>query len=148
MDQKNNTNNTNNESYSKSTILIILILFMFSTKLFDIVWDIGKGLLFIIVITYCLNFLNPNIASNIKEIINNLINFDTNNNIFKNILSKISSNLLNVFKKEKEIVKSETVEEEKKYKKIQRHSDNTNNTEVSNLRTLDNKQNTIGRKLA
>ncbi len=150
----------NNGSFDKGTILIVVILFMFSSKLLDIVWDIGKALIYIIVIIYCLNFLNPNIADKIKEIINDFINFDSNgvykktgesNNIFKNLLSKISSTVLNIFKPAKSS-KKEIIEEPSDQKVVIKHDlEKIRKSDVpfdAGVRTLDNKDNTIGRKLS
>lgn len=137
--------NKKNESYSKGTILIILILFMFSSKLLNIVWDIGKSGLYIFLIIYCLNYLNPNIAKKIKEILFDVINFG-NNNIIKNILSTISSFLFGLFKNGKS---NNGTELKTKPKKIFRKKLNDiDNSKVSNMRSLDNRPNNIGRKLA
>ncbi len=151
----------NNGSFDKGTILIVVILFMFSSKLLDIVWDIGKALIYIIVIIYCLNYLNPNIADKIKEIINDFINFDSNgvykkngesNNIFKNLISKISSTVLNIFKPVKS-TKKEIIEEPVDQKVVRRDIDleKIRKTDIpfdAGVRTLDNRENTIGRKLS
>ena len=132
MDKKNN------ELYSKGTILIVLILFMFSSKLFNIVWEIGKSGLYIFLIIYSLNILNPKIAIKIKEMLFDLINIG-NNNILKNILSKISSFFLGIFKIDKTNNQIQIFK-----KKI----NDIDNSKVSNIRSLDNRPNNIGRKLA
>jgi hypothetical protein len=139
MDKKNN------ESYSKGTILIVLILFMFSSKLFNIVWEIGKSGLYIFLIIYSLNILNPKIAIKIKEMLFDLINIG-NNNILKNILSKISSFFLGIFKIDKT---NNQIQIFKKKKKIfKKKINDIDNSKVSNIRSLDNRPNNIGRKLA
>ena len=136
----------NNESYTKGTILIVIILFMFSSKLFNIVWDIGKSLLYIFLIIYCLNILNPNIAKKIKEILNDIINTGNDNNIIKKVLSMISSFLLNLFNKDKSDDEYELYN--KKKIKTKKKNNEVDNSKVSNLRNLDNRPNNIGRKLA
>ena len=93
MDNKSSFSNMN-----KGTILIIILLFMFSTKILDVVWDIGKALLYIIVLVNILTYLNPQLAIKIKEIINDFINLDSKNNFFIDSISKISFMLLNYFK--------------------------------------------------
>ena len=140
MDKKNN------ESYSKGTILIVLILFMFSSKLLNIAWDIGKSLIFIIIIIYCLNIFNPNIATTIKEILNDIINTESNN-IFKNILAKVASFISNTFKIGKSDDTDETEISTKKKFKSETNAE-LDNSKVSNLRNLDNEPNNVGRKLA
>jgi hypothetical protein len=136
--------NKKNESYSKGTILIILILFMFSSKLLNIVWDIGKSGLYIFLIIYCLNYLNPNIAKKIKEILFDVINFG-NNNIIKNILSTISSFFFGLFKNGKS---NNGTEFKIKKKFFRKKLIDIDNSKVSNTRSLDNRPNNIGRKLA
>jgi hypothetical protein len=135
----------NNESYSKGTILIVLLLFMFSSKIFSIVSTIGKSLIYIFIIIFCLNILNPNIAKKIKEILNNFINTG-NNNIIKNILSKIASFALGIIKKD------ETKDLDNKSLKKKKHKLETiaelDNSKVSNIRNLENQPNNIGRKLS
>ena len=137
--------NKKNESYSKGTILIILILFMFSSKLLNIVWDIGKSGLYIFLIIYCLNYLNPNIAKKIKEILFDVINFG-NNNIIKNILSTISSFFFGLFKNGKSNNGTELKTNPKKI--FRKKLNDIDNSKVSNMRSLDNRPNNIGRKLA
>jgi len=143
---------SNNETFSKSTILIVVVLFMFSSKLLDIVWDIGKALLYIILIIYCLNYLNPDIANKIKEIINDFINFDTGGNILNNMVSRISSTILNMFKPS--IIKLK-LKEDSDDKKVVKQKDNETEkirkTDIpfdAGVKTLENKENSRGRKLA
>jgi len=133
-----------NESYSKGTILIILILFMFSSKLLNIAWDIGKSVIYVFLIIFCLNYLNPNIAKKIKEMIFDVANFG-NNNIIKKILSTISSYIMNLFKLDKPIYKTDIYK--KKFIKKKKIND-IDNSKVSNVRSLDNKPNNTGHKLA
>lgn len=85
----------NDEIFTKGTLLIILILFMFSSKILDITWNIGKSLIYLILIIYGINYLNPILGKKIKEIINDFINIDSNSYFIKDTLSKISTNILN-----------------------------------------------------
>lgn len=138
MDKKNN------ESYSKGTILIVIILFMFSSKIYNFTWNIVKSLIYLIIIIYCLNILNPNIAEKIKEILNDIIS-TSNNNIIKNIISKIASFLFGIIKP------TESKDEDNIYIKKKPKLENVvelDNSKVLNLRNLDNQSNNIGRKLA
>lgn len=43
----------------KGIIIIIIILIIFSSKLFDIVWDICKTLVCLIIIIYIIKYFNP-----------------------------------------------------------------------------------------
>lgn len=94
MDTENKIN------IDKSTMLIIFILIMFSSKLWVISFDIIKSLLYLSVIIYGINYLNPNISKNLKEIIINLFNFQSDDNIIKVALSKIASFIMNLLKPE------------------------------------------------
>ena len=85
----------NNKLLSKGTLLIILILFMFSSKISDITWNIAKYFFYFILIINGVNYLNPSIAEQIKEIIIDLINIDSNGYFIKDILSKLSGIILN-----------------------------------------------------
>jgi hypothetical protein len=118
---------------------------MFSSKLLNIVLDIGKSGLYIFLIIYCLNYLNPNIAKKIKEMLFDVINFG-NNNIIKNILSTISSFFLGIFKNGKIINETEIKKKKKKF--IKKKINDIDNSKVTNTRSLDNRPNNIGRKLA
>lgn len=93
----------------KTTLIIIILMFMFSSRLWDIAWDIGKSLLYIIAIIYTINFINPDLSITLKNIIYELINVDNKNNFFLNILSKIFTTLkslpvFNIFKSNKNII--------------------------------------------
>ena len=97
----NIVNNPNQKSYSldKSSLLIIVLLFMFSSKLWDIAWDIGKSLLYIIIIIYLIGFVNQDLADNIKSIIHDFTNVNPNNSFVSDLLAKISGpikSILNV----------------------------------------------------
>ena len=86
----------NHKTFSKGTILIILILFMFLPKIYNIVLNIVKQLFFLILIINGIKYFNPQISKQIKEIIIGLINIDSNGYFIKDILSKISGNVLNI----------------------------------------------------
>ena len=92
----------NTTSYlNKSTILIIFILFMFSDKLWNVSWDVGKSFLIVICILFTLNYLNPKLAEKVKEIISDFINVGSKNNFIMSIFSNIASfimGIINFFK--------------------------------------------------
>jgi hypothetical protein len=85
----------NDKILSKGTLLIILILFMFSSKISDITINIVKYFFYLILIINVVNYLNPSIAKQIKEIIIGLINIDSNGYFIKENLSKLSTGILN-----------------------------------------------------
>jgi len=139
MDEKNDN------TYSKETILIILLLFIFSNKLFDFFWNISKSLIYLVVIIVCLNYLNPNLSMKVKEIIINIINVGSNNSFITDILSKLSSNVLNLVKPE--LTTSENnIANNLKSEKDMIYLDNTKYEKNRNLFNLE-KNNNINRRL-
>ena len=80
----------------KSSLLIIVLLFMFSSKLWDIAWDIGKSLLYIIIIIYLISFVNQDLADNIKNIIHDVTNVNSNNNFITDLLAKLLTPLKSI----------------------------------------------------
>jgi len=85
-----------NFSLDKSSLLIIVLLFMFSSKLWDIAWDIGKSLLYIIIIIYLISFVNPDLADNIKNIIHDFTNVNSNTGFISDLLAKLTSPLKSI----------------------------------------------------
>jgi hypothetical protein len=81
----------------KSTlIIIILIIFLFSAKSWEITWDIGKALLFIIIGIYIMNILDKDLSNKVKKILTDIINTDQDS--IMDYISYISSYILNMIK--------------------------------------------------
>ena len=126
--------------FSKGTILIVLILFMFSSRILDITWDIGKSLIYLILIIYGVNYLNPSLAKKIKEIITDFINIDSNGYFIKDTLSKLSSNVLSGIKSD---------EKPNIYVKTEQYMVTKNDTLRNKInRNLENIQETTNRRLS
>jgi hypothetical protein len=123
---------------TKGNILIVFILFMFSSRLLDITWDIGKSLIYLILIINGVNYINPVLAKKIKEIITDFINIDSNGYFIKDTLSKISSTVLNGIKTDGDI---NIITKSEKDVVIQ-------NDDLRNDRNLQNISNTNNRKLS
>lgn len=83
-------------SMDKSSLLIIVLLFMFSSKLWDMAWDIGKSLLYIIIIIYLIGFVNQDLADNIKNIIHDFTNVNATNNVITDLFAKLCMQLKNI----------------------------------------------------
>jgi len=83
----------------KNTLLFIFILFLLSSQLLNISWDIGKGSIYIVITLLVLNTISPDTSDLIKSILIRIINFDTS--IFKDILSLISKFFIGLFYYEK-----------------------------------------------
>lgn len=89
MEEKNN---------KESIILLIFILIMFSSKLWNITFDILKSFIYVILIIYFVSLFDKSIAETIKKFINNFYNIESEDNFLRIILSKISSFILGIFK--------------------------------------------------
>lgn len=93
-----------NEGFlTKGTLLIILILFMFSSKLLDFTWEIAKSLVYLIFIIWGITYLNPAIGKKLREIINDFINIDFTSGVVQDIISNISSSVMSWFRSKKPI---------------------------------------------
>jgi hypothetical protein len=81
----------------KTSILLILVCFMFSNQLSGIVWTAGKGLVYIVIFIYCIGFINESFALQIKKMITDIINIGSNNFI-KDTLSTVAEGAKNTIK--------------------------------------------------
>jgi hypothetical protein len=72
----------------KNTMLVIILLILFSSKL----WDIGKGLLYILILIQVLKYVNIPLGNSIKKLTNNIINYNPDK--IKQDVSSISKNIL------------------------------------------------------
>jgi hypothetical protein len=79
----------NNKSVTKAILLIILILFMFSSRILNTIINIGKYLICLILIINIIYYLNSYIVNNfIKDIL-----FKNSTNILDKIKSESKSNI-------------------------------------------------------
>jgi hypothetical protein len=72
----------------KNTMLVIILLILFSSKL----WDIGKGLLYILILIQVLKYVNIPLGNSVKKLTNNIINYNPDK--IKQDVSSISKNIL------------------------------------------------------
>ena len=86
---------------SKETIIVIFLLFAFSGKLWDFMWKIGMALVYITVIIFILNSINPTLGNKVKEMFSDFVNLDFNT--VKNIVADISKSGLSMLKQENNI---------------------------------------------
>ena len=70
-------------------MLVIIIIILFSSKL----WDIGKGLLYILILLQVLKYINIPLGNSIKNLTNNIINYNPKK--IKQDVSSISKNISN-----------------------------------------------------
>jgi hypothetical protein len=94
----NNNSKKDSNDFNKGNILIILLLVLFSSKVWDLIWDISKSILWIIIILYGLNYFNPTLGVKLKSIITDLIGTGTENKFIKDLLSNISKHILDILK--------------------------------------------------
>jgi len=86
-----------NNKVDKTVILLVLVLFTFSDNLSDIIWNIGKSLLYLIIFLFSINQINPEFAQNIKTIIYDFLNIGSNNFI-KDTAATVASSTMNFIK--------------------------------------------------
>jgi hypothetical protein len=80
----------------QKSLLIILFLILISSYLWNIIWDIGKASLYIVVILLVLTYISPDTADIIKDYGKRLLNLDTK--VISELLSTISKFVFNIFK--------------------------------------------------
>lgn len=86
----------------KNTLIFIFVLFMISTKLWNVTWNIGTSLFYLVIAIIVLNSISPETSQDIKNFISRLINLDTS--LITNGLASLSKFLLNLFNNSKEII--------------------------------------------
>jgi len=79
----------------KNTLLLIFILFLLSSQLLSITWDIGKASVYIVIILLILNSISPETATTIKNIFSRIINLDFS--LITSGLSTVSKFILSLF---------------------------------------------------
>lgn len=72
-----------------NTLLVIIVVILFSSKL----WDIGKGLLYILILLQVLKYINIPLGNSIKNLTNNIINYNPEK--IKRAVSVLSKNISN-----------------------------------------------------
>ena len=82
---------------SKELIIIIILFFAFSGKIWNFMWKIGMSLVYIIVIIFILNSINPKVGNKVKEMFSDFINLDLNT--VKDIVANISKSGLSLLDK-------------------------------------------------
>ena len=83
---------------SKEIIIIIILFFAFSGKIWNFMWKIGMSLVYIIVIIFILNSINPKVGNKVKEMFSDFINLDLNT--VKDIVTNISKSGLSMLNKQ------------------------------------------------
>lgn len=146
-DIENDNQSQESKLLTKSNILIIFILFMFSSKLWDITWDIIKSLFLIVVILYILNYLNPTIGVQIKDMLYNLLNVGTENKFVKDTLSAVSKSILDTINSKEKIINTSSEEKSSKFKSTSLTSTSTNGDSWVVNRQLDPISKTGNRRL-
>ena len=85
----------------KNALITIFVFFLLSNQLYNIVWEIGKSIFYIVLIIVGLSYINPSLSDTLKKYLINFINLDktfvktilgTFNNQAKNILNNINPN--------------------------------------------------------
>ena len=76
-------------------LLTLFVFFLLSNQLYNIIWEILKSIVYLMGILFGLNYLNPELAQNIRTYITNFISLDQAfiNNI-ATTASSVAGNLL------------------------------------------------------
>ena len=106
---------------SKELIIIIILFFAFSGKIWNFMWKIGMSLVYIIVIIFILNSINPKVGNKVKEMFSDFINLDLNT--VKDIVANISKSGLSLLEKNKQ----ENINQENKQENINQENINQEN---------------------
>lgn len=115
-------------------------MFLFSSKLWGITWDIGKALIYLIIGLFALNIVNPSFAQDAKSTVNDFINIGFGDGILVNILSRLSKWVMSFFMKPEQIKQLEKIPEEKKEEpKIEEKKVETFNLNYDILKFVDNR---------
>ena len=109
---------------NKNLLFIIFIIFIFYSNIQHILWHIIKSLLYIVIGLFILNYIDSNLALQIKEILIDIINMGSNSNFMKDIFNNIRNNI--------------------PYNTISKNNDNNDNDKVT--RNLNNYTNNVNNK--
>jgi hypothetical protein len=111
---------------SKEIIIIIILFFAFSGKIWNFIWKIGMSLVYIIVIIFILNSINPKVGNKVKKMFSDFINLDLNT--VKNIVANISKSGLSFLDKNKNINQENINQENINQENINQENINQENT--------------------
>ena len=111
---------------SKELIIIIILFFAFSGKIWNFMWKIGMSLVYIIVIIFILNSINPKAGNKVKEMFSDFINLDLNT--VKDIVTNISKSGLSLLDKNKNTNQENINQENINQENINQENTNQENT--------------------
>ena len=86
---------------NKTKLIIIILLFMFLSKIWNVVWHIGKIIVYIIIILFLINFINV-------DLFNNFTNISKYSDFLFELINKIISIIKKFFNVKK--IKQKTIE--------------------------------------
>ena len=95
----------------KNSIITIFVFFLLSNQLYNIVWEIGKSIFYIVLIIFGLNYINPTLFNNLKKYLVNFINLDKT--FVKSMLGNINNHAKNIINNIKPKDKKKTTDIEK-----------------------------------
>lgn len=78
----------------KNTLFIIIIFFLISNRLFKVLWDVIRGILYLLILLIGLKSLNKDLFIQVKCIVKKLLSLDLN--LMMDILSNGSKKILNM----------------------------------------------------
>ena len=79
----------------KNSLLLIFVLFLFSSQLWNISWNIGLSLFYIITTLSVLNLASPDSAISLKTMFIKLVNLDSG--LLQSFLKNVSKFIIGFF---------------------------------------------------
>jgi hypothetical protein len=61
----------------QKTLLVILLLILLSSQLWNIIWDMGKSALYLVIILLLLTYIDPDTADTIKKYGQRILGLDS-----------------------------------------------------------------------
>jgi hypothetical protein len=90
----------------QKTLLVIFLLILISSQLWNIVWDMGKSALYLVIILLLLTYIDPNTADTIKKYGQRILGLDSK--LITESLSNASTFILGVFGRSPKIILEES----------------------------------------
>ncbi len=90
----------------QKTLLVIFLLILMSSQLWNIVWDMGKAAIYLIIILLLLTYIDPDTAETIKKYGQRILGLDSK--LITESLSSVSKFIFGVFGKSPKIISTET----------------------------------------
>ena len=81
-------------SLIKYVIIGLAIIIVLNVRIWDMTWSIGKTILYLIIIIFIINYINPPFAQKIRDFISNLLSIGTSSSFIdkaKDVINKTTN---------------------------------------------------------